>query len=140
MLKIKRTGGTVFYLPHIIKRGATTSFSNGKPVRDAAGLITSDMQWSRMTLSYNVALNRKERDAVYQLWKDSNPVLTTSGATTQFEFSDDEVMTAGWVSCSFSTVELCKMTRLPGEQEVYLVPIMIECSSSDFDTQRRALQ
>ena len=139
MLKVKRTGGSVFYLPHVVKRGPVTSFSNGAPVRDAAGLVSSDMQWSRITMSYNVQMNRHERDAFYALWKDSNPVLSTSGATTQFEFSDDEVMTAGWVTCSLSTVELSKMQRLPGKEEVYLVPIIIECSSSDFDTQRRAL-
>lgn len=136
MLRIKMNSGTVFYLKAVLQRGGPVTISNGRPIRDAAGEISTDKQWSRVQFSYVVSIDRTTRDYLWQLYKESDPILTTSGATNQFQFHDDEILT-GWVTCTNTDIEHRVGNRIIGEEESYDVNVSIECSVSDWDTYRR---
>lgn len=136
MLIIKRTGGIVFYLRRVKKGPAYRTVSNGKGRRDAAGNVESDRQWSRVQIPYTVELDPEDRDNLWNLYKDSDPILTPSGATNAFQFWDDELLTA-WTACTLVDIEHSVGDRLRGFNEVRDIAITFECSSSVFDTNRR---
>ena len=130
MLRIKRSGGTVFFLEATLKRKGPKTISNGKPRRDSAGGIDSDKQWCRVQFVYDIYVDLQTRDNLWSLYKDSDPILTPSGATNQFWFYDDEILN-GWVECTQSDIEHV------GEEESYETQISLECSVSDYDSNRR---
>ena len=136
MLRLRRTGGNVHYLRSTLQRAGPRTVSNGKADRDAAGSIVTDKQWSRAQFVYKVTIDTVTRDFLWQLYKDSDPILTPSGATNLFEFHDDEIL-SGWVTCTHTNIEHKIGNRLLGRQETYEVEVTFECSVSDYDTYRR---
>lgn len=138
MLWIKRTGGTVFAIRGATKRAGPRTISNGQPRRDAAGNIDTDVQWRRVQFTYTVTVSREDCDNLWNLWKDSDPVITGATATNAFTFKDDEILTA-WTACTLVDTEIDFGERLRGLQVGHTLVLTIECSASTYNTNRRTL-
>ena len=137
MLKIKRTGGGLFYLRRVVKRSGPSPITNGTARRDAAGAIDYDAQWERVRLTYDVIIDRQDRDNLWALTIDASPTVTGASATNAFTFYDDEILTA-WTACTMSFPLADFGERAKGRQESYAVTIAIECSLSTYNTNRRS--
>lgn len=138
MLKIKRTGGGIFYLRRVTKRTGPHPFSNGTGRRDAAGAIDYDAQWERVRFTYDVLIDRQDRDSLWALLIDASPTVTGASATNAFSFYDDEILTA-WTACTLSAPLPDFGERAKGRQETYAITLTIECVLSTFNTNRRSL-
>ena len=128
----------MFYLRRQVKRSGPHPVSNGVARRDAAGAIDYDAQWERVRFVYQVIVDREDRDHLWALTIDASPTVTGASATNAFKFFDDEVLT-DWVDCTLSFPLVDFPDRAAGRQEVYSVVITIECSLSDYNTNRRSL-
>lgn len=137
-LRIKRTGGSIFVLRRVTKRSGPVPVTNGIPRRDAAGQIDYDAQWERVQFSYEVLVDREDRDNLWALFIDASPTVTGASATNAFTFYDDELLTA-WTACTLSTPIPPFGDRASGRQESYSITLTIECALSTFNTNRRAL-
>ena len=137
MLRLKRTGGTVFVLRRVGKRSGPHPVSNGTSRRDAAGAIDYDAQWERVQFTYTLMVDRQDRDSLWNLLIDASPTVTGASATNVFSFYDDEIITA-WTACTLTSPLPDFGDRSKGRQESYSVTLTIECALSTFNTNRRA--
>ena len=137
MLKIKRTGGSVFVLRRVIKRSGPHPLTNGTARRDSAGAIDYDAQWERVAFKYDVVIDREDFDNLWAATIDASPTVTGASATNALTYIDDEELTA-WVSCTLDFPLVDFGDRAKGRQKSHTVTLTIESSLSDYNTNRRS--
>ena len=128
----------MFYLRGRVARTGPRTISNGTARRDSAGSIETDVQWRKVQITYTVQITREDKDNLYNLWVDSDPVITGASATNAFSFWDEELLTT-WTDCTMLSTEFDLGERLKGLQEGYRLSFTIECSASDYNTNKRTL-